>query len=509
MFQDNGMTSVATTVGVVRWLFLLAAPMLLAALATTARAGSENVLHDGPDGVTCDHYNYGALVPWRHRQGDWRDAAGAAQGQRPFVQAGARAGGGGVMRFDVTALVRDWLAGKSANDGFLIGGLASGGTGAAVFHSRESPDPSLRPRLVVATSGGEERLPAVADATLDCSTFTSLGTRPTMTASRDRRVAIQFDVARLKGESIRSAILELSTSRTYDDVVLGIFALHSPLSPASARAGAVTGLAARYKRDRDIAKDPAVVMATGFESSSWRDAWSHVNPRGVMEVVRGGNAVGFERLVDAALRVAIPAGQNLGLDMAYRFKDKVGREPEEIYFRYYLRLASDWRPTVEGGKLPGISGTSKAGWGGRKSDGVSGWSMRGLFGKAPLPGNPLHDSTTIGTYAYHADMKDFWGDPWLWSRDGLGLLERDRWYCLEQYFKLNEPGRKDGVLRAWIDGRLAFEKTDVHVRDLPTMKIEEIWMNVYHGGSAPAPHDMHLFIDNVVIARSYIGPMGE
>jgi hypothetical protein len=106
-------------------------------------------------------------------------------------------------------------------------------------------------------------------------------------------------------------------------------------------------------------------------------------------------------------------------------------------------------------------------------------------------------------------MKDFWGDPWPWSRDGLGLLERDRWYCLEQYFKLNSPGKKDGTLRAWIDGRLAFEKTDVHVRDLDTMKIEQVWMNVYHGGSAPAPHDMHLFIDNVVIARSYIGPMGE
>ena len=39
------------------------------------------------------------------------------------------------------------------------------------------------------------------------------------------------------------------------------------------------------------------------------------------------------------------------------------------------------------------------------------------------------------------------------------------------------------------------------------LKIEQIWMNVYHGGKKPSPYDQHLFIDNVVIARKYIGPM--
>ena len=39
------------------------------------------------------------------------------------------------------------------------------------------------------------------------------------------------------------------------------------------------------------------------------------------------------------------------------------------------------------------------------------------------------------------------------------------------------------------------------------LKIEQLWMNVYHGGKAPSPYDQHLFIDNVVIAREYIGPM--
>ncbi len=39
------------------------------------------------------------------------------------------------------------------------------------------------------------------------------------------------------------------------------------------------------------------------------------------------------------------------------------------------------------------------------------------------------------------------------------------------------------------------------------LKIEQIWMNVYHGGKIPSPYDQHLFIDNVVIANKYIGPL--
>jgi len=74
---------------------------------------------------------------------------------------------------------------------------------------------------------------------------------------------------------------------------------------------------------------------------------------------------------------------------------------------------------------------------------------------------------------------------------------------------VNQPGHKDAVMRGWVDGRLVFEHTGFRVRDIPSIKIEQIWMNVYYGGTAPSPQDQHLFIDNVVIARRYIGPMKE
>jgi len=194
--------------------------------------------------------------------------------------------------------------------------------------------------------------------------------------------------------------------------------------------------------------------------------------------------------------------------MGYRFADKGGIEPDAIYFRYYLRLASDWLPVRDGGKLPGLSATySHAGWGGRKADGRTGWSMRGNFYPVPDNANPVRGETPIGTYAYHADMHEAYGDAWPWSGGGRALLERNRWYCIEQYVKLNRLGQKDGILRAWVDGSLVFEKTDLHLRDIDSIRIEQAWMNVYFGGLDPTPSDLHLFIDNVVIARQYIGPI--
>jgi hypothetical protein len=198
---------------------------------------------------------------------------------------------------------------------------------------------------------------------------------------------------------------------------------------------------------------------------------------------------------------------NLGLDLRYDFRKKGGSEPDEAYFRYYLRFANDWNPDLDGGKLPGFAGTyGRAGWGMRKSTGTDGWSMRGGFFVRPSGANPYRNHTSIGTYAYHADTSEPSGEPWRWPFGRLGALENNRWYSIEQHFKVNTPGKRDGVLRAWVDGRLVFERKGIRVRDVPELKVEGVWFNVYHGGIAPSPRDMHLYIDNVVIAKRYIGP---
>jgi hypothetical protein len=255
-----------------------------------------------------------------------------------------------------------------------------------------------------------------------------------------------------------------------------------------------------------------VLFATGFEADDWKTQWTQ--SAGKVDTVAAHPENKFEPLLGKACRAHLEKGALTAMNMTYQFRKKIGAEPEQVYFRYYLRFGNDWQQTVQGGKMPGISGTyGKAGWGGRKVNGKDGWSARGSFGLTLPDNNPLAGKQPLGWYCYHADMEGNYGSGWIWTKGYRGFLDNNRWYCIEQYVKLNtpgqdgEPGARDGVLRVWVDGRPAFEKTDIRFRDVEDLKIEQIWMNVYHGGTVPSPRDQHLYVDNVVVAKKYIGPM--
>jgi hypothetical protein len=248
-----------------------------------------------------------------------------------------------------------------------------------------------------------------------------------------------------------------------------------------------------------------VLLFCDFEQDQWWPAWGAKKQPANTALVDGDKAFGGK---GRSLQVTVPRGEHMGTAFSFKFRQQVGAEPEEIYFRYYLKLDPDWKHATSDGKLPGISGTyGKAGWGGRKVDGTDGWSARGLF-KTKYGA----DESAIGFYCYHADMRGKYGEHWEFKP----RLPHGRWYGVEQYCKLNtpgsegKPGKKDGVLRGWIDGEPAFEKTDIRFRDVDTLKISEVWVNVYHGGATPVPkEDIHLYLDNMVIARKPIGPVGK
>jgi hypothetical protein len=267
--------------------------------------------------------------------------------------------------------------------------------------------------------------------------------------------------------------------------------------------GALRADDARTRSEPRLADRSDVLLICDFEREDWWRAWGAKEQPVNTTLVEGEKAFGGR---GKSLQVTVARSDHMGTSFAYRFRDRIGSEPDEIYFRYCIKFDPDWRNATSDGKLPGISGTyGKAGWGGRKVDGTDGWSARGLF-KTRSGG----DSTAIGYYCYHADMRGKYGEHWEFKP----RLEHGRWYCVEQYCKLNTPGaegaqgRKDGILRGWIDGELAFEKTDIRFRDVDTLKIEEVWVNVYHGGATPVPkEDIHLYLDNMAIARKPIGPV--
>ena len=158
----------------------LIAALLLAIFAMDGSAESAP-LYDGADGATCDYFNRGAQIRWRHRLGDWKDAQGAEQGDASFARAAVSAADKArIVTFDITALVQGWLTGKYVNAGLVARGAGQSG-GVAVFHSREAAGADSRPRLVLALQDGTTlRLSPSADTTLDCSTVTSLGSKDTI-----------------------------------------------------------------------------------------------------------------------------------------------------------------------------------------------------------------------------------------------------------------------------------------------------------------------------------------
>jgi hypothetical protein len=254
------------------------------------------------------------------------------------------------------------------------------------------------------------------------------------------------------------------------------------------------------KLEAPKAHAPAALFHCDFESDAWFEEWGLQSAPQRVDLIDSDPSRRFESRAGKALRIRIDQGGHMGLSLTYRFQKQLGYEPEEIYFRYYLRFANDWNPR-RGGKLPGISGTyGRAGWGGRPVHGDDGWSARGLFS------GQEDGRTPIGYYCYHMDMKGRYGSGWQWNKDDRGKLENNRWYCIEQYAKLNTPGKADGILRAWVDGRPAFEKAELRFRSVDELKIEAVWINFYLGGTWSSETTHHAYIDDVAISKAPIGP---
>jgi hypothetical protein len=462
---------------------------------------------DAADGATRDYYNRAGLLEWKNYLGDWRDSDDVAQGASAYTSASIEDNDTPrYIEWDVRQLVQEWVDGTHPNQGFFLHAVS--GAGPINFRSKEYGNANQHPQLIVTTGSGELTLSPVADTYLEPSTYRSMGDSDQLTLRMNgSNVLLRFDLSTIApGTPVTSAILRLYSHTQYGNTTLVAGVYRCAQGEAVTSAAPIGGLAAGFTDDQGIENHPDVIFATGFEGDNWEKEWTSAD--GTIDVVSSDAPRSFVALQGKALRAKIPEGENSSMSIIYKFADKIGDEPEEIYFRYYLRFADDWNQTVFGGKLPGISGTyGRAGWGGRKPDGTDGWSARGTYYLSISGDNPLAGTHPIGTYCYYADQPGIYGDTWAWKKEYKGFLRKNRWYCVEQYVKMNTPGEDDGIIRAWVDGRPAFEKTDIMFRTVDTLKIEDIWMNVYHGGTAVSPYDQHLYIDNVVVARQYIGPM--
>ena len=483
----------------------LAFPAMMLSLPTLA--GSGIPFRDDKQGPTCAYFNSFSKLAWPGRPGMYAgEPADGLDKQRLSAPVAFSVGDQQLfVSADVSDFVRESLADKLGGVELVM--LLTSGSGVLELHARESQSTLMRPRLRIFLKDRREiSIEPRADTYLACGSHSPQGAEHRIRVGPDFRALVGFDLP-ANSLDFERAEVEFAVLKMYGKgrVQVGrLFSFHDVET-----APVEQGISAAFAGDAGIEAHPDVLFVERFDGTSWDRRWSYRSiSSSRAEPVSSDPALGFAPLDGAALRVEIPADGQTGLDLRYGFKDKLGAEPEEVYFRYYLRFASDWHPTVEGGKLPGFGGTyGDAGWGQRRANGRNGWSARGFFTSHPPGSDPKGTPTGIGSYVYHVEMQSAYsGDAWPWGHIKASL-SNNRWYSVEQYLKLNRPGYSDGSIKAWVDGVSIFKKKGIDFRHVSDLKIEQIWMNVYHGGMSTPGKDLHLYIDNVIVAKRYIGPM--
>ena len=140
---------------------------------------------------------------------------------------------------------------------------------------------------------------------------------------------------------------------------------------------------------------------------------------------------------------------------------------EQATLRYRLRFAPGF-DFVRGGKLPGMLGGNGPS-GGRMPDGHDGFSLRLMWRQqgqgevyAYLPTSRVHGTSLLrGTFRF----------------------EPDRWHTVVQAVDLNTPGRDDGRLQLWLDGRLAGRAEGLRLRDVAGLRLDGVFFDVFFGGN--------------------------
>ncbi len=184
---------------------------------------------------------------------------------------------------------------------------------------------------------------------------------------------------------------------------------------------------------------------------------------------------------------------------------------DRVYFRRYIRFAADYDQgnlNHVGGGLAAVAGTDKWAFTGSagirpKGDDFFNASFEPWrdWGRLPSPGRMF-------LYTYWMDMKrdrdgHFWGNNLEAAEKERIVLDRDRWYCLEQMIQANDAGKANGEMAAWIDGKLYIHYTGFRWRSSPEVKLKRFSFGVYIHQAA---RDNTVWYDDVALSTGYIGP---
>ncbi|MBW7995473.1 MAG: hypothetical protein FVQ81_02655 [Candidatus Glassbacteria bacterium] len=267
-------------------------------------------------------------------------------------------------------------------------------------------------------------------------------------------------------------------------------------------AEAEKGLAVKYPNDRNIESDPDVLMVEGFERDDWRDKWQEIS----------GNSRKYG-LIEADPEKVLTGEHCLRLD----FVPEAGKGAagwmhhwwdgsEVAYMRYYFRLSAggNWG-NQKIMQLHGHPRGKRYGTGaGNRPTGYD-WfcTGTGIGGKDGPPWN------RVILYTYYPHQIGPYGDNVTPNQGWQPSVDEERWTCYEYMIKLNDVGNFNGEQRLWIDGRLAIEQTGMEWRKSEDMVINNVMQPTYTHTPPADGRRRSLWLDNLVVARCYIGPLNR
>jgi len=284
------------------------------------------------------------------------------------------------------------------------------------------------------------------------------------------------------------------------------------------------GIASRYPSDKNIGSDPEVILADDFESYTSVSQmigpkWTNVQHTEYVSLdSTPGNFFGGTK----AVKISLPIS---GTEVGSSLVKKLGANSvDTIFVRIYEKWDANYSVNgsnhngihISGGTLPGPGIPAPA-------DGTGFFiftlqnNMQGRAGEV----DPGYDHV----YAYWPKQNSQYGDHWF--PDGVvipspsqwltypsqypdfkpmpnHLPQRGKWYCYEMMLHANTPGKNDGELKWWVDGKLIADLPDLNIRSISSLKIDE--PAVVLGANNPTT-PLTKWYDNVVMATQYIGPM--
>jgi len=281
------------------------------------------------------------------------------------------------------------------------------------------------------------------------------------------------------------------------------------------------GLAAKYPGDRGLERDPAVIHFDDFEDYRTTDdvnkKYEYVMHTENMRLTRGPAEVNSGR---QAVRFTLPKQEEGNAAALYRV---IKEERDVLFLRYYAKFEKGYDQhgsTHNSGVISAHYFPNRVASPGKPADGRNKFwvSFETERGRADIPSpGPLN------FYVYHPEQRTGYGDhiyptgrirsgPEKPLPFGPGFVPRpdfipelDRWYCYEFMVKANTPGKRDGRIAGWVDGKLIADFPGFRLRDVESLKIDLFGVALFM-----RPNNLRensRWFDDVVAATSYIGPI--